>query len=193
MKLMIAIPTLDYVHYEFANSLIGLTRRLDELGVDYDVRFKGGTLVYLSRNALALDAIGYGYTHVLWLDTDMVFAPDAFEKLSEHGKDIVSGVYQSRHEPIRSALFERLKPAQTVRKYPDGLFDVEGCGFGIVLTSTKALRDVYRHFGTLFQPIDGFGEDLSFCINARKAGYEIYCDPNVTAGHIGHTVIWPEK
>ena len=55
MKLMIAIPTLDMIHFEFARCLTGLVQKLDRDGVDCDVCFKGGTLVYNAREALAAD------------------------------------------------------------------------------------------------------------------------------------------
>ena len=193
MKLMIAIPTLDYIHFRFTCCLIGLVKRLEKLGVDFDVCFKGGTLVYLSREALAAEAINSGYTHVLWLDADMIFNPDIFDKLNAHGKGIVTGIYQSRHAPFPSTIYSKLNPAVSVSEYPSELFEVEGCGFGIVLTSTEALRKVFQQNGFCFQPTEGYGEDLSFCLYAKKAGYSIYCDPSVVAGHIGHTVIWPEQ
>lgn len=193
MKLMVAIPTLDYVHFDFTRCLVGLTKRLCEIGVDFDVCFNGGTLVYLSRDALAADAVNQGYTHVLWLDADMIFNADAFEKLLANGKDVVSGVYQSRHSPYKSTVYTSLQPEHTVKNYPKELLEAEGCGFGIVLTTTATLRDVFKANGTCFQPIEGFGEDLSFCIRSRKLEHGIYCDPNVVAGHIGHVVIWPES
>lgn len=193
MKLMIAVPTLDYVHFEFTRCLVGLAKRLCEIGVDYDICFKGGTLVYLSRDALAAEAINSGYTHVLWLDADMLFEPNVFEKLLAHGKDIVSGVYHSRHAPYKSTIYTELDPPKIAEKYPDGLFEIAGCGFGIVLTSADALKSIFKKHGFAFQPRSGFGEDLSFCLYAKEVGYEIYCDPAVIAGHIGHVVIWPEQ
>lgn len=46
MKLLIAIPTYDYMHFQFVECLTKLIRRLDEDGIDYEVDFQGGTLVY---------------------------------------------------------------------------------------------------------------------------------------------------
>lgn len=192
MKLMIAIPTIDFIHFHFTRSLIGLVQRLDEIGIDYDVCFKGGTLVYLGRDELAAEAISQKYSHVLWLDADMVFNPDIFEKLIAHGKTMVSGVYSSRHAPYKPNVFESVNPDKRVEQYPNELFEIEGCGFGIVLTDTIVLRDVYAKYGYCFQPQVGLGEDLSFCVRAYKVGHKVYCDPNVIAGHIGHVAVWPD-
>ena len=190
MKLMVAIPTLDYIHFEFARCLTGLVQKLERDGVDYEVCFKGGTLVYNGRDALAADAINEGYTHILWLDADMVFNPNIFEKLSANNCDFVTGVYHSRHAPYGSCIFTKLP--EKAKEYPNHPFEVEGCGFGCVLTSTEMLRAVYRKHGYCFQPTPQYGEDLSFCERARALGYKLICDPSVIAGHIGHVTVWPE-
>ena len=192
MKLMIAIPTLDMIHFEFARCLTGLAQKLERDGVDYDVCFKGGTLVYNGREALANEAIDNGYTHVLWLDADMVFSPDIFEKLMSNGKSFVTGVYISRHAPYKSVIYKSVCPDERVTELPDELFEIEACGFGCVLIETEILRDVNLSFWTCFMPNQRLGEDLAFCERARKRGHALWCDPSVIVGHIGHVTVWPE-
>ena len=194
MKLMIAIPTLDFVHFEFARCLTGLAMRLAKDGVDFDVCFKGGTLVYNGRDSLAADAVNEGYTHVLWLDADMVFNDDIVYRLLECGKQFVTGVYHSRHAPYSSCIFSKIETtsAEKVTEYPAELFEIAGCGFGIVLTETSLLRDVYRKYGYCFQPTPEYGEDIAFCMRAKEVGCRLWCEPSVKAGHIGHVTIWPD-
>ena len=50
MKLLIAIPSLDYVNCEFMNCLVKLVMRLGKDGVDFDVKIISGTLVYAARD-----------------------------------------------------------------------------------------------------------------------------------------------
>lgn len=192
MKLKIAIPTVDYIHFEFANCLTALVRKLDKDGVDFDVQFKGNTLVYEGRDVLAMEAICNKYTHILWLDADMIFEPDVFEKLYAHGKPLVSGAYNARRPPHSPCMFPSLDPLEKLTEYPQKLFEIKGCGFGCCLTETRMFATVYKEFGTCFQPTYQFGEDLAFCQRASEQGYKLYCDPNVKAGHIGHITIWPE-
>lgn len=193
MKLMVAIPTLDMIHWEFARCLTGLVQRLERSGVDYDVFFKGGTLVYNAREALAAEAINNNYTHILWLDADMVFNADVYEKLAAHEKPFVTGVYKSRHAPYKSCIFQSLDPDERVDEFHDGLIEIAGCGFGIVLTETKMLYEVYKANGNMFLPNGDYGEDLSFCDKASKLGYTLYCDPAVRAGHIGFVTVWAKN
>lgn len=192
MKLMIAIPTLDFIHFEFARCLTGLVQQLQKDGVDFDVCFKGGTLVYNGRDALAAEAVNGGYTHVLWLDADMVFDSDVFYKLLAVNKPFVTGVYHSRHAPYKSVIFTSLDPMERVEVYPNEPFEIVGCGFGIVLLETEMIRKLYRAYGYCFQPMTEFGEDIAFCIRAREQGYTLLCEPKVVAGHIGHVAVFPD-
>ena len=60
MKLLIAIPTTDFMHADFVNSLIKLTAHLQREGIAHHVELVAGTLVYLARNKLACKAINEG-------------------------------------------------------------------------------------------------------------------------------------
>ena len=76
MRLLVAVPTVDYVPADFVKSLSQLCLRLGRERIPADVQIIGGTLVYIARNRLARKAIDRGYTHVLWLDSDMSFSPN---------------------------------------------------------------------------------------------------------------------
>lgn len=192
MKLMVAIPTVDYIHFEFTKSLVELVRKLERDGIDFQVCFFGSSLVYDGRNYLADSAVTGNYTHVLWLDADMVFNADIFDRLYAHGKDIVTGVYHARRPPHRSCIFTNLHPVRRVKEYPEELFEVVACGFGCVLTSVEVLRLLIRRDGSCFQPTAEFGEDITFCIKAAQFGFKVYCDPTIKAGHIGHITFYPD-
>ena len=45
MKLMIAVPTTDYVHADFLKSLVKLTEELGRRRIAYRVEIAAGTLV----------------------------------------------------------------------------------------------------------------------------------------------------
>ena len=38
----------------------------------------------------------------------------------------------------------------------------------------------------------GAPEDVSFCLRARQAGFEVWCHPGVRVGHVGVFVAWPD-
>lgn len=195
MKLLIAVPTLDFVHVAFMKSLINLTNRLKDDGVDFDVEIKSGTLVYHARNLLATKARQEGYTHVLWLDSDMIFNDDLLDDLMFSEKDFVSCVYHARREPHVSCLFKSVKPIERYRKdeYTNGIFEIEACGFGCVLMTTEVIKAVFNKFETCFLPTAELGEDLAFCERARQCGFTLWADAGVRLGHVGHIAIFPEN
>jgi GT2 family glycosyltransferase len=158
------------------------------------------SLVYESRHTLAQKAINEGFDRVLWLDSDMTFGPDLLERFSadlDNGKEFVCGLFFTRKNPIMPCVYEVCRPRtkrtgevvpakESFREIPDGIFEIEGCGFAAVMMTT----DLIRSAGPLpFYPEEGFGEDLTFCRKVRAAGKKLYCDPGIKVGHIGIQVI----
>ena len=195
MKLLIAIPAMDYVHVEFVKSLLALKDELtaSDLVQKLEISIESGTLVYLARNKLARKAVNEDYTHVLWLDSDMVFTPGIVEDLAFCGGSVVSGIAVSRRQPFGSCLFSSLDPVERITEYPREAFEVAACGFACVLTDVEVLKSVFQTFGTAFTPTDTFGEDVAFCGRARRCGYKIMAEPSVRLGHIGHIPIYPDN
>ena len=193
MKLMVAVPTVDYVHADFVKSLSQLCLRLGAVLIKADVQIISGTLVYIARNRLANRAISEEYTHVLWLDSDMTFGPLIVEDLAFCEKDMVCGAFVSRRPPYGPCVYTDISDPGNMKKVEDfGTvpFRVDGCGFAAVLTSVNLLDEVQRNFGTCFLPTDKYGEDLAFCDRVKQLGREIWCDPSVRPGHIAHVPVY---
>lgn len=192
MKIMIAVPCMDQVPARFAQSLATL-QKVGECVIGFQV----GSLVYVARENLAGGAIEMGADYVLWLDSDMVFNPDTLVRLlaDKDKGDIVSGLYYRRVSPFTPVLFKDLSIKETgaswteFEELPEEIFECGGIGFGCVLTPTSVLADVLAKYGTMFTPLQGMGEDLSFCWRARELGYKIVCDPEIALGHVGTYVI----
>lgn len=195
MKLLIAVPTMDTVPVEFLVSLANLMGKLKGDGLDCELRVENGTLVYYAREALARYAILKKFTHVLWLDSDMVFTSEIVEDLSFCGKPFVTGIAHSRRPPFSSCIFTEIYPG--VQKwqgndYPRSAFEIAACGMACVLMDVEILRDVSDKFGPMFMPTDTYGEDVAFCWRASQCGYQIFAEPSVRVGHVGKRVIYPE-
>ena len=195
MKTLVAIPCMDMVPTRFLFSCLNL--RTDE---NVEFSLTESSLVYDSRNQLSKKAIEEGFERILWLDSDMVFKPDLFERLSERldaGYQMVSGLYFKRKQPICPVLYKACGAyekdgkhtvyATTYDDYPkDSLFEIAACGFGGVMMTTDIVKQVAEKFGLPFSPILGFGEDLSFCCKVARLGIKMYCDSAVKLGHVGY-------
>lgn len=196
MKLLVCIPTLDYIHSDFVKCLTKLVIKLKEDGVRFDVEILSGTLVYSARDKLAKKAVNEGYTHTLWLDSDMIFNEDLLDDLMFSGEQFVTGIYHTRRPPHGSCIFKDIR-LDSISKYmgndyPKNTFEIAGCGFGCVLIDVQVIKDVLMTYGEAFLPIHGLGEDIAFCQRVHDLGYKMYCEPAVRLGHIGHIAIYPE-
>lgn len=202
MRTLIAIPCMDSVPTQFAMSLSGL-QKTGEVKQVYSV----SSLIYDARNSLARQAIAEKFDRVLWLDSDMVFSPDLFNRLSnalDDGRDMVSGIYFTRKPPIKPVIFSEagyehvegareVKPvAETMYDYPEGIFEVAAVGFGGVMMNVSLLKEVEEKYGLPFAPMLGFGEDISFCLRVRDLGKKIWCDSSIKMGHVGFRIITEE-
>lgn len=195
MKTMIAVPCLDTVQTEFVQSLVNM-KPVGQIRY----AFLSSSLIYKSRTDLALMAIAEKADYILWLDSDMVFPPELLADLMESikGRDMVAGVCHMRRPPYTPVLYKKLRQGFTPSEnesekyidYPkDGVFTVEGCGFGCVLMKTEVAKSVVDKYHEVFAPLPGYGEDLSFCIRARGCGYEIHADPHIQVGHKASTIV----
>lgn len=200
-KVLIAVPCMDTVSARFAQCLATL-KKVDQCIVSFLI----GSLVYDSRNKLASMAVEMEADYIFWLDSDMVFTPDTLERmmavLDEHKEiDILSGLYFRRAQPFTPVLFSKLEENAegTVdfadyKSVPEGLFEIAGCGFGCVLMRTECLLDIAAKEGggVWFTPIKNAGEDCSFCLRARNEGYKIYCDSDISLGHMAYAPVTKE-
>ena len=193
MKLLIAIPSYEGLQPEFVRSLTDLETQLREDCVQFEIKILTGTLVHVARDRLARHAVNEGFDEILFVDDDMVFDRFLYEDLKMCGKDMVCGLFVSRHYPYVSCLFKSINPVERIQEYPEEAFKVAGCGFGCVLMKTQVLKDVMvNNGGKCFVPTQRLGEDVAFCTRAAASGYEIWCEPTARVGHVGRIVIWPE-
>lgn len=204
MKTLIAIPCMDTIPVGFMQSILYLDKPEGT-----SVCFRPNSLVYDSRNMLALSAIEMGMDRVLWLDSDMVFTPNTLKALAQDMDtipdcEIVTGVYTKRIIPYTPTIYKELKEPEVkpngqvvgaIKAYDDypvdSVFEIAGCGFGCVMTSVDLLKRVIDKHQSAFLPYLWAGEDLSFCYRLQQMGVKIWCDSKIKCGHIGTYVYDP--
>lgn len=193
-KILIAIPSMDYVASGFAGSLASLAK----VG-ECKISFICSSLIYDARNKLAAQAIESEADYILWLDSDMTFKPDTLIRLlkdiEDNNLDIVSALYFRRSHPYSPVAFSKFDFVDNEAVFENytgelsGLHKVEGVGFGCLLMDAQVVFDVFGKYGDCFSPIAKVGEDLSFLWKARQLGYETYLDCDIKCGHVGHVVV----
>lgn len=197
---------------EYIESLVETMRWLDSKGLTYHFVSKYSSLVSSARELTALDSyeidyversFGAGkfrYRKVLWIDSDISWTLDAFRMLWESNEDIISGLYQSHPNGTLAMAFDdgRGLP-RTVNKVELLLWDepVEawGVGFGFVMVKFGVFENMKRPWflmERLVWPSVGYetniGEDYSWCMHARDAGYKVMVHPLVKVWHHKDTI-----
>lgn len=164
--------------------------------------FSALPMVDALRNAALEQAMRDGFTHVVFLDGDMIFPDDLLAQLLRHVRlgAVVSGFYVQRRMPYapvalghgklhESGLYSVYK---TDNDYADvdanGLREEQVIGMGCALIPLAIVAQLGpRPWFEYRCNEDGWpmvSEDVPFCERVRAAGFQIFLDPSIKCGHL---------
>jgi GT2 family glycosyltransferase len=128
-------------------------------------------------------------THILFIDSDVVPRKNTLKAMLEHGKDIISAVVpicQQGKFKWNVSKFGQSQFVDATEPLGQNIFKAESVGFGCVLVKTSVLDKMeWPYWRSLYKPgLRTLGEDLYFCYEARKAGFDIWCDPKIKCDHV---------
>jgi hypothetical protein len=146
------------------------------------------------RNALVRDAMSANCTHLLMADTDQCYHPETITRLLSHKKPIVGCLVYRRYPPFDPLMLRgELGKYQTVAEWePDSLVEVDATGTGCLLFDMQVFRDMPAPWFRFRKDVGSgkpVGEDIGFCSDLRAAGYRIFVDTSVPAGHLSQMMI----
>jgi GT2 family glycosyltransferase len=194
MKVALSLPG-DSFSQGFLKSLVVLLDYFNQKKILVDMRFHGGANINYIRNKLVPEG---DYDYSLWIDSDQIFTVGHFEQLLAADKDIVSALIRTTDGNFNSGIYneESMKKMgvgviklndENVGEMTD-LIRASYCGFGMVLIK----KGVFEKIGSnwfdaisyeALNRVGQMGEDMSFCIRAGKAGFEVWVDPTCRVGH----------
>jgi hypothetical protein len=193
-SIMIAVPSMEMVNAEFAQHLAMAAANLVAHGIKINCAFNIGSVITIARRNLADIFLKSDFDYIWWVDSDMKFPVDAPLRLLARNKDIIGVNYRRRRFP--NANFTGMMGSagtftefETTDNSP-ALELIDVLPHGCVL----AKREVYEkipqpHYLQEYIPSLNLeiGEDIYFCQQAQKAGYEIWCDQELSreVAHIG--------
>ena len=198
------------VNTEFALSLIALNILLKENGVSISNHLcPSGSLLVAERNRIVEDFYRSEATHLLCVDSDLAFPPEAVLAMLKADKEFVAGVYPARLGDDNNSTEYLIRPKLTAEStvIQDGhLLGAEYIPAGFMLLSRTAIQKMRDKFPELYyQPkleerkdqhayllfntevYEGefWGEDYVFCRRAMQAGIDIWVDPYIQFNHNG--------
>ena len=192
MKILLGMPSTGKIPTRTVISLLQTVER-----GKVDPMIVSGSLVYDARDTIARFAVENDYDYILYADSDMVFSADDLKRLLAHNVGICSGLYVTRDGRNENVVYKKII---TRRRFPyrqpkliadnetSGFASVLACGFGFCLINVSVVKCMLKYYKSLFEPKWGVGEDISFCIRARRLGYKTFIDRDVKLGHVGEVV-----
>lgn len=149
-----------------------------------------------ARNVITQEALNFvpDLTHIMWIDDDMTFAPDAIRRLLDHNLPIVGGLCFNRRHPYGPVLVNFTERGFAFDyDYPEGLNQYDGTGAAFLLTKKEVYLRIHEKHPEGPWTITTVGEDISFCRRAASVGYKIMVDTRVKIGHISPDVVIDEE
>ncbi|PKN20885.1 MAG: hypothetical protein CVU71_03650 [Deltaproteobacteria bacterium HGW-Deltaproteobacteria-6] len=191
------------------------------------------------RNQIVDIARASECTHLLMMDTDMLYHEDTIYRLLSHKLPIIGALCYRRKIPFDPLMFKgKLGGYKSIDEWDKELVEVDATGTGCLMFEMKifdeidkiykaeidafnALRpgvgileslpdtvqryitklekkcrheNVPRKYFKFRQHDDGspIGEDIGFCSDLRNAGYKIFVDTTIPAGHLTTMVVTDE-
>ena len=212
MKLFLALPVYGGYDPHFVTCLLQLVTHQPRVA-DIIIRpCIGDSLVARARNRLCAEFLASDATHLLFLDTDLIFSPEHVIKLIEHakrGEPIVAGLYPKKQLELGwvcNVLDEIQEPNE------HGLVAVKYAGTGCLMFSREVLTKMselnpeieydpdegdspgvkWDFFATGVRAFEGrrryLSEDWMFCQRAQDAGFEVMMDTSVVLKHVGQFI-----
>lgn len=182
----VSIPSRDEWKAVFGYSLLRMF--ISTESCTQNLRLCRGSVIPGNRNTLVNKALEDGATHVLFIDTDMVFPADTLDRLLAHNKPLVFANCCTRSlNPAKPTAQKNGIQVWTERE-STGLQEVDRCGFGVALIDIEVFKRIPKpwfEFKYLADRDDYGGEDIYFCDLAIKAGYQLFIDHDLSK-QIGH-------
>lgn len=168
--------------------------------------------VDIARSQLASDALRQGFEELFWVDSDIGFSADDFERLRAHDLPLVCALYPKKLKEGGLAAILEDDTETLVFGEQGGLMEIKWAGTGFLYTKRCVYEDIKVKLdlpdcmigrkdviSPYFMPfvipgprVNGdketwlyLGDDTSFCERARQVGYKIYADTTIRLDHIG--------
>lgn len=187
-KIAIAIPNMGTLKTFTVTSIIDIIA-LEKTPLVFS--FPSHTYTHEARRICVEEAQAAKCSHIFFLDSDMMVRGDIIQKLAEHNKAIVGANYNERRLPYRSTVKFRengITVPKDAKDIPNHLFKCYAVATGCLLIDMKVFEKVetpWFFYSALPNGRIDYGDDVWFCEQAHKAGYDVWCDPTIDIRHIG--------
>ena len=209
-RVFIAMPCYDSVKINTMLSIFQLIQHMGTSKVEVGINTMKSPLIHQARNYLTSVFLTTEYTHLLFIDSDVEFQPEAVIRMIVAKKNIVCTPYRVKSEATATHIYPvEFKNRKDIMVLAGGLVELEAGPTGLMLIDRKAFKKIIKNNPKLkiknqavpspgasqefyysffnFGFIDGYtlGEDVSFCRLARANDFKIYANIESSTVHHG--------
>jgi hypothetical protein len=204
---LIATHSHGYVTPAFAQSLWKAGAALAAQGLKHYAMIFEDSLVDRGRDRAAAAFLASDFTHLLFIDADTEFEPEAILALLAADKPLIAGAYRKKNERNEFAIAFLEDCHETLHQCPEaGAIKIARAGTGFMMIKREVFekiaaahpeiaytdnshRDGSRAMHAFFEHLvrDGlrWSEDFTFCERWRNLGGDVWLHPFVEFGHWG--------
>ena len=205
---MIAMPCYDSVKVSTMISLIKLVQQLGKSGIQVSINTMKSPLIHQARNYLTSVFLTTDFTHLLFVDSDVEFEPEAVLRMLVAKKDVICTPYRVKSLDVNQKMYTvELKKDAPLE--PGDLIEITAGPTGIMLIHRDVFKKIIENFPELkiknsvfpqpgpdheyyynffeFTFNEGYaaGEDVSFCRLVEKLGFKLYANTASFTKHHG--------
>ena len=204
------MPCYDSVKINTMLSIFQLIQHLGRSKIEVGINTFKSPLIHQARNYLTSVFLATEYTHLLFIDSDVEFGPEAGLRMLVADKDIITTPYRVKDERIDQPRYTvKFPDPKVVPILPGGLVEIEAGPTGLLLIKRAVFEKIiknrpdlkiknkatpnagkshefyYNFFDFAFEDGYTWGEDVSFCKLARKQGFKLYANTVSPTAHRG--------
>jgi GT2 family glycosyltransferase len=209
-SVLICTPSKSgYVHLNYLASLMGTFRILEHFGFRVGLHLDQGKTLDMGRSLAATYFLNSDFTHMMFIDDDMVWQPELVARMIEFGVDIIGVPYRQK---VKEVIYNMRSVGDFEQSTENpSLLSVNDIATGLLLIRKNVLekmkdtvekvidhpstkQTVYMFFrhqvvqDKVACP-DGeltyMSEDLYFCRMARELGFQIWAYVDAETAHTG--------
>jgi len=205
---MIAMPCYDSVKVSTMMSVIKLVQQLGKSGVAVGINTIKSPLIHQARNYLTSVFLDSDFTHLLFIDSDVEFEPEAILRMLVARKDVICTPYRVKSLDVSQKIYT-VELKKDARMEASDIIEITAGPTGIMLIHRDVFKKIIEKFPDLkiknsvfpkpgpdhkyyynffdFTFEDGYsaGEDVSFCKLVRQAGFKLYANTASFTKHHG--------
>jgi hypothetical protein len=205
-KIFLAVPMYGALCPLFHQSLIK-TLQAPPCSLVYTPLI-GDSLVSRARNTLTALFLESDCTHLLFIDSDLIFSAEQIERMLSHKEPIVAGFYPKKQDGDLQWVCNAKLDGSNVDER--GLQEVRYMGTGFLLVERGVFERMIGRYGEeisyhpdsnpektewdfwsvgVHKPSGRYlSEDWFFCQRALDLGYKVFGDTRVILKHVGQAV-----